>query len=74
MKNDWECNFLIDDFCDITRKDLDKDNEEITKEDPRQKAKKEWNHPKDSVMSIIYCLVADENYDEGAFRISPIRK
>jgi hypothetical protein len=57
MKNDWECDFLLDDFCDITRKDLDKDNTEIVKEDPRQKAKKEWNHPKDSVMSIIYCII-----------------
>ena len=46
MKNDWETDFLLDDFCDITRKDLSKDNEEIIKEDPRQKAKKEWNHPK----------------------------
>ena len=34
MKNDWECDFLLDDFCDITRKDLDKNNEEIAKEDP----------------------------------------
>jgi hypothetical protein len=73
MKNDWECDFLLDDFCDITRKDLDKDNTEIVKEDPRQKAKKEWNHPKDSVMSIIYCIIGKSKYDPQGFEISKIR-
>jgi len=73
MKNDYECDFLLDDFCDITRKDLDKNNEEIAKEDPRQKAKKEWNHPKDSVMSIIYCMIGKTKYDPDGFQISKIR-
>jgi len=73
MKNDWECDFLLDDFCAITRKDLDKDNEEVVKEDPRQKAKKEWNHPVDSVMSIIYCLIGKTKYDPEGFMISRIR-
>ena len=73
MKNDYECSFLLDDFCDITRKDLDKNNEEIAKEDPRQKAKKEWNHPKDSVMSIIYCMIGKTKYDPEGFQISKIR-
>jgi len=73
MKNDWECDFLVDDFCDITRKDLDKDNEEVAKEDPRQKAKKEFNHPKDSVMSIIYCMIGKTKYDPQGFQISRIR-
>jgi len=73
MKNDYECDFLLDDFCDITRKDLDKNNEEIAKEDPRQKAKKEWNHPKDSVMSIIYVLIGKTKYDPEGFQISKIR-
>lgn len=73
MKNDWECDFLLDDFCDTTRKDLDKDNEEIIKEDPRQKAKKEWNHPRDSVMSLIYCMIGKTKYDPEGFKISKIR-
>ena len=60
MKNDWECDFLVNDFCDITRKDLDRDNNEISKDDPRQKARKEFNHPKDSLMAMIYALRALE--------------
>jgi len=73
MKKDWECDFLVDDFCDITRKDLDKDNEEVAKEDPRQKAKKEFNHARDSVMSIIYCMIGKTKYDPQGFQISKIR-
>ena len=72
MKNDWECDFLLNDFCDITRKDLDKDNSEISKDDPRQKAKKEFNHPKDSVMSLIYCMIGKQKYDPAGFEISTI--
>jgi len=57
----------------ITRKDLES-VQEVKVEDPRQKARKEYNHPPDSVMSIIYCLIADQNYDESAFRITPAKK
>jgi len=71
MKNDYETDWLLDDFCAITRKDLE-ESPDIEKDDPRQKARKEFNHPRDSVMSIIYCLVADENYDEDAYRIIPV--
>jgi len=73
MKNDWETDFLMEDFCSITRKDLEEDTE-VRVEDPRQRAKKEFNHPPDSVMSIIYCLVADQNWNPDAYRISPVRK
>jgi len=73
MKNDWECDFLVNDFCDITRKDLDKTNMEISKDDPRQKAKKEYNHPKDVVMAIIYCMIGKTKYDPAGFQISKIR-
>ena len=73
MKNDWECDFLVNDFCDITRKDLDKTNMEISKDDPRQKAKKEYNHPKDVVMAIIYCMIGKQKYDPEGFQISKIR-
>jgi len=73
MKNDWECDFLVNDFCDITRKDIDKDNQEVAKDDPRQKAKREYNHPKDSVMAIIYCMIGKTKYDPEGFKISRIR-
>ena len=67
--NDWETDWLIDDFCSITRKDLEKDPD-VAKEDPRQRARKEFNHPPDSVMSIIYCFVADQRYKgESAYRL-----
>jgi len=65
---------LETDFCDITRKDLDKDNTEISKDDPRQKAKKEFNHPRDTVMSIIYTMIAQSQYKPGARSITLIGK
>lgn len=72
-KNDYEVDFLMNDFCSITRKDLD-EQQEIRVEDPRQRARKEFNHPPDTVMSIIYCLVAAWNYEPGRFRITPVKK
>lgn len=67
--NDWETDWLVDDFCSITRKDLEKDPD-VTKEDPRQKAVKTFNHPPDSVMSIVYCRVADQRYKgESQYRM-----
>lgn len=63
--------FLIDDFCSITRKDLDED-QETEQEDPRQKAKKEWNHPKDTVMSIVYTMIAKDNHSDDRFKIFPV--
>ncbi len=68
---DYETSWLVDDFCSITRKDLET-SIDAGKEDPRQKATKMFNHPPDSVMSIIYCMVADANYDEGAYTIHPV--
>ena len=72
-KNDYETQWLVDDFCNITRKDLEQ-SPDIEKDDPRQKARKEFNHPRDCVMSIIYCLVGDENFDENPYKILGIRK
>ncbi len=68
-KNDWETDFLVGDFTATTRKDLDPE-QDIGKDDPRQKPRKEFNHPRDSMMSIIYCLVADNNFDESAYSVS----
>jgi len=66
---EYETDWLVKDFCSITRKDLSKDPDITTEEDPRQRARKEFNHPPDSVMSIIYCFVADENYKANAGRL-----
>ena len=68
-QNDYEVDFLVTDLCATTRKDLEQDAD-LTVEDPRQMAKKEFNHPADSMMSLIYCFSADENFDEGAYSIS----
>lgn len=73
MKNDWECGFLVNDFCDTTRKDLAEDQESVL-EDGRQKAKKEFNHPQDSMMAIIYVMIAKEKHDIHGFDITLINR
>lgn len=51
--------FIYGDLMNLTRKDLsDKIDEE--EEDKRQNARKEFNHPKDSLMAMIYALKAFE--------------
>lgn len=66
-KTDW----LVKDWTKIERKDIE--DEEIAKADTRQQAHKEYNHPPDSVMSTIYMLTADANYDGDAFKILGVR-
>ncbi len=73
FKNDWETDYLVNDFTAITRKDLE-EIQEIRVEDPRQRPRKEFNHPPDTVMSIIYCLVASNNYDESRYSIRGTRR
>lgn len=68
FQNDWETDWLLNDFVSITRADLEQDPD-VAKEDPRQKAIKLFNHPADSIMSIIYCLVADKHNQDGAYRV-----
>ena len=70
---DFKVDFLMDDMTDITRKDLEK-VPDMTKEDPRQKAKKEFNHPRDTVMSIIYAIIACNRYDPNKFKIIPLTR
>lgn len=55
-KNDYEIDFLLKDLFNITRKDLH-DLEKIIS-DPRQRPRKEYNHPPDSVMALVYGIVA----------------
>lgn len=50
-----ETDWLVKDFTALTRKDLE--NTANLAEDPRQRAKKEFNHPKDSLMSVIYAMI-----------------
>ena len=52
-KCDWQTGFLQKDLLGITRKDL-QNLDKIT--DPRQRPRKEYNHPPDSVMAVIYAL------------------
>jgi hypothetical protein len=56
-KTDYNVDWLVDDFTNITRKDLSETENVV---DPRQKARKEFNHPRDSVMAIIYAMKALE--------------
>jgi len=56
-KSEHKVNWLIDDFTSITRKDL-AEIEGIHVVDSRQRARKEFNHPRDSTMSIIYARQA----------------
>lgn len=63
----YETDWLIPEWTQLTRKDL-KEIEDVSVPDPRQFAKKEYNHPKDSLMSVIYCMVADEQ-EEGGYDI-----
>ena len=58
-EKEYETDWLISELCSVTRKDLNK--KDI---DPRVNAKKEFNHPKDSMMSIIYGLVGLEQKPE----------
>jgi len=55
--HDYEVDFLVNDLTSITRKDLS-EIEDYTITDPRQKPRKEYNHPPDSVMGLIYALIA----------------
>ena len=55
-KNSYEVDFLIDDLTSLTRKDLNQ-VEDYTIPDGRQRPRKEYNHPSDSVMALIYAIV-----------------
>ena len=52
-----QIDFIYNDWTSLTRKDLPEevDNQDA---DPRQKAKREFNHPSDSLMAMIYAIEA----------------
>lgn len=60
-KHDYETGFLCDDLISVTRKDL-ANLDKIT--DPRQRPKKEYNHPPDSAMALIYSIMALKAIEE----------
>ncbi len=58
--------FVYSDLTNLTRKDLS-DKIDDDEEDPRQRARKEFNHPKDSLMAMIYALKAQEVVDTRGY-------
>lgn len=56
-RHDYQVDFLANDLTSITRKDFDY-LEDQSKVDPRQRPKKQYNHPPDSVMALIYAHIA----------------
>jgi hypothetical protein len=64
---------LLDDMCAITRKDLE-EIQDVAIEDPRQRTVKQFNHPKDVVVSHINCITAAAHHDSDKFRIGTMRR
>ena len=64
VDHEYETDWLINDFTDITRKDLSEVEDAESSNDPRTFARKEFNHPKDSTMSIIYAKMGLESNTE----------
>ena len=60
---DNEVSFLLDDLTSITRKDLSELEDTI--DDKRQSPRKEFNHPADSVMSIVYGIVSLKHVEKS---------
>ena len=61
---EWKVDQMVRDFTSITRKDIDQDITSV-EPDARQKAQKQYNHPPDSVVSIIHCQVADQQFNQS---------
>jgi len=55
---------LVEDFTDLTRKDLAL-IEDVQVVDPRQFPQKEFNHPRDSLMAILYAIIALDNKESS---------
>jgi len=51
--------WLIKDMSALVRRDLE-EIIDVEIADERPKARKQYNHPKDVIMSTVYCLVADQ--------------
>ena len=72
-RNDYEIDFILKEWPKLTRTDL-AENPEDSDENRKQNVRKEFSHPPDSLMSQIYTFVADNNYQDDAFKIIPVRR
>ena len=61
---------LLDGFTAITRKDIQDEKEA----DPRQFAKKEYNHIDDTVMALIYAMINVDNYHPSDYGITAAKR
>lgn len=59
--------FVYADLTNLTRKDLS-DKIDADEEDPKQRKRKEFNHPKDSLMAMIYSLKAQEVEESRGYK------
>ena len=65
--------YLVDDFTNISIKSHTTDLES-NKPNPNQSPKREYNHIPDTVMAILYCMIARDNHNPMDYVISPIRR
>jgi hypothetical protein len=72
FKDEYQVDWLVKDFTSITRKDLAETASLHV--DPRQQPRKEFNHPRDSVMAIIYAKKALELNLGGVISVFEIIK
>ena len=62
FKNEYETEWLINDFIATTRKDL-AEIDDVPIVDTRRTARMEFNHPRDSMMAIIYAVQASDRFN-----------
>jgi len=62
FKNEYETEWLIGDFMAITRKDL-AEIDDVPVVDKRNNARMEFNHPRDSMMAVIYAIQASDRFN-----------
>tara|TARA_B110000495_G_scaffold93994_1_gene81208 strand:+ start:1732 stop:3561 length:1830 start_codon:yes stop_codon:yes gene_type:complete len=62
FKNEYETEWLIGDFMAITRKDL-AEIDDVPVVDKRNIARMEFNHPRDSMMAVIYAIQASDRFN-----------
>jgi hypothetical protein len=61
FKNEYEVEWLINDFIAITRKDL-AEVDDVPILDKRSSPRMEFNHPRDSMMAVIYAIQASDRF------------
>jgi hypothetical protein len=62
FQNEYETEWLINDFIAITRKDLS-EIDDVPVVDKRSNARMEFNHPRDSMMAVIYSIQASDRFN-----------